>query len=54
MVDNMRFYRIVNSNGFKSEWMVCDLTIGDMEMIYNSVIMLTPDAQFQIEWKDVE
>ena len=37
MVNDMRFYRIINSNGFKSDWMVCNLTIGDMESIYNSV-----------------
>lgn len=50
----MKFYRIINSNGFKSDWMVCNLTIGDMESIYNSVKELNPDSEWQMEWKDGE
>ena len=50
----MKFYRIINSNGFKSEWMVCNLTIADMIAIHNAVWMLNPDSEWQIEWKDGE
>lgn len=50
----MKMYRIVNDNGFKSDWIVAMLSISDMQVIYDGICKYNPSSKWQLEWKDVD